>query len=269
MSEKWNKEYVDNLSMLPMQQLEGLYSLSEYTDWPNALGLNHIAQNRKIKDVPEFVCQSLLIENNLYYEQIIAQQNKVPTRPNSWHDLFNGLIWLQFPKTKKRLNQQHVADIQRVGLSPRTLRRNNLTHFDECGVVVTYEKCHTESEDMIEQLKAHNWQSVFVKNRALWGSELNTFMFGHANLEMLLKPFIGLTGKWLPIAVERGFKHLTLVEQLQEVDTQLDHSIVKTDFFSQKKPLYPLPLLGIPSVWDANKDPIFYDNTDYFRPKIT
>lgn len=268
MQEKWHKEYLNQLDMLPMQKLESLFELTEFSDWPNADGLNLLQQRGTLQNVPTFVCQSQIEEAGLYYEQIIFQQNIVPTRPNSWHDLFNGLIWLQFPKTKRLLNQLHVEDIDQHGLSPRTLRRNNLTHFDECGVIVTYEKGDSSNsieQKLIAQLQSHQWHTIFVENRELWGKELNTFMFGHANLEMLLNPFIGLTGKWLGIEVEQGFSDLLHQQQLTNLDELLVVNIQQDDLFSQKKPVYPLPLLGVPGVWSANKDPEFYANTDYFR----
>ena len=264
----WHQLFTQQQNMLPMQQLEDLFHLSLFDDWPNAEGLNQL--KTKIRGdsslIPEFVCQSMLEPTEQYYEQIIYQQNIIPTRPNSWHDLFNGLIWLQFPKTKRLLNQQHVEDIQQFGLSPRTLRRNNLTHFDECGVIVTYQDTATLAS-VIDDLAQHRWTSVFVENRKLWGKQLQAFVFGHANLEMLLQPFIGLTGKWLALKVDAGFESKTAEQQLAEVDYNVVQLIQQGNVFAQKKPLLPLPLLGIPGFWDANNNPEFYANTDYFRPK--
>jgi hypothetical protein len=256
--------------MLPMQQLETHFGISRFTDWPNANGLNHLKKIRENMDMPNFFCQSQLPESDHYYEQIIHQQHIIPTRPNSWHDLFNGLIWLQFPQTKRLLNQQHVEDIEQYGLSPRTLRRNNLTHFDECGVIVTYQRSDQRSDvfaQLIESLKQHQWHSAFVENRQCWGHQINSFIFGHANLEMLLQPFIGLTGKFLAVEVERDFSALPYLEQVAQIDELLVKQILQSDMFSKHKPLSPMPLLGIPDVWDANNASSFYDNTDYFRPR--
>jgi hypothetical protein len=251
--------------MLPMQQLETYFGLSVLAAWPNAHGLNDLKKISGNFDVPQFVCQSQLTESDNYYEQIIHQQNIIPTRPNSWHDLFNGLIWLQFPQTKRLLNQLHVEDIEQYGLSPRTLRRNNLTHFDECGVIVTYQRSDI-FDQLMHSLKQHKWQSVFVENRQCWGNQINSFIFGHANLEMLLQPFIGLTGKCLAVEVERDFSALPYSDQVAQLDVLLVKQIHQGDVFSKHKPLSPIPLLGIPDVWDANKEPSFYGNTDYFRP---
>ncbi|MFT5839203.1 MAG: hypothetical protein ACI9UT_001706 [Flavobacteriales bacterium] len=262
----WNHDFIKQLSMLPMQQLETHFGLSRFAAWPNAHGLNHLTKKGGNIDIPNFVCQSQLPKSDHYYEQIIHQQHIIPTRPNSWHDLFNGLIWLQFPQTKRLLNLQHVEDIEQYGVSPRTLRRNNLTHFDECGVIVTYQ-CSDVFAQLIERLKQHQWHSVFVENRQCWGHQINSFTFGHANLEMLLQPFIGLTGKFLAVEVDRYFSALPYSEQLAQLDDLLVNQISQSDILSKHKPLSPIPLLGIPDMWDANNSPSFYDNADYFRPK--
>lgn len=264
----WHSDFISRLAMLPMQQLEKHFGLSDFTDWPNAAGLNALKANlsQSNAQIPQFVCQSQLAETADYYEQIIYQQQIIPTRPNSWHDLFNALIWLQFPQTKGLLNQQHVEDIKQFGISPRTLRRNNLTHFDECGVILTYQQ-GSVAQQLIDDLAAHNWHKVFVENRHCWGKQLNSFIFGHANLEMLLQPFIGLTGKWLAVQVDEQFSQLSYPAQLAQLDELLINEIQTKAIFSQKKPLLPIPLLGIPNVWDANNNPEFYANTDYFRPK--
>ncbi|WP_299074070.1 DUF3025 domain-containing protein [uncultured Paraglaciecola sp.] len=264
----WNHDFIQQLSSLPMGQLDLHFGLSTMPTWPNAMGLNALKNSLPIANssIPEFVCQSDIAESALYYEQVIQQHNIIPTRPNSWHDLFNGLIWLQFPQTKRLLNQQHVEDIQQFGLSPRTHRRNNLTHFDECGVIITYRSEDTFAK-LIAGLQQHQWHKVLVENRQYWGNELNCFMFGHANLEMLLQPFIGLTGKFLALEVDSHFATMPYAEQLTLLDKILFDSIQSRDLFSINKPLSPLPLLGIPNVCSANQDPAFYANTDYFRPK--
>jgi hypothetical protein len=262
----WHSLYLTQLNCLSFAQLETLFVLSEFQNWPNAEGLNELKTRYKTipHTMPEFVCQSSLSENSDYYEQIIYQQGHIPTRADSWHDLFNGLIWLQFPQVKQLLNQLHMDDIKQHGLNPRTPRRNNLTHFDECGVILVVEEGH---EFLLEQLTQHQWQRVFVEHRDLWGQQIQHFMFGHANLEMLLKPFIGLTGKWLGLKVPKGFASLPLKQQLDLVDEQLAGQIRRDNLFAHKKALLPIPLLGIPGCYADNQHADFYHNTDYFRPK--
>src|SRR5947209_15208983 len=43
------------------------------------------------------------------YEMRIATSGEIPTRLENWHDLFNALAWITYPRAKARLNAQHVA----------------------------------------------------------------------------------------------------------------------------------------------------------------
>lgn len=246
----------------PFTILERLFGLSEFTSWPNAKGLNLLRNRLQIKGIGLFVDQSDLNNEPDYYEQIIYRKGMIPTRENNWHDLFNGLIWLLFPKTKTLLNELHIEDIETFGLSPRTKRRNHLTHFDECGVVLAY-----EDKTLLTPLASHQWLDCFVEQRHKWSKEITAFVFGHANLEMLLEPFLGLTGKWLAVKVEPSFWALPEREQFKLLDQRLVTQLTEQQIFNQKKPLLPLPLLGIPGWWDANLNPEFYLNQGYFRPK--
>jgi hypothetical protein len=266
MTSNWNTPLAAQQTALPFVHLSVLFNLAQFGQWPNAQGLNLLKSQilTEASVCPDFVCQSQLTESEEYYEQIIYQHKRVPTRPDSWHDLFNGLIWLQFPNTKSLLNQQHIEDINQSGLNPRTLRRNNLTHFDECGVILAVEEGF---EYLLEALAQHQWHFVFVQHRALWGDKIHSVIFGHANLEMLLHPFIGLTGKWLGITVDSGFGQLPFHQQRNVLDNKLARQISQANLFAHKKPLLPIPLLGIPAYCTENKQADFYQNTDYFRPK--
>ncbi len=261
MSGNWDKELGLTSDLPPFSLLEELFTLSQFEHWPNAAGLNLLHKQCGSDSDISFVCQSDLPENHLYYEEYIYQHKTIPTRPDNWHDLFNGLIWLLFPKTKALLNRWHIEDIREVGLSPRTARRNRITHFDECGVILVCENTHVPG-----LLLQHQWQEAFVTQRNSWGAQVLPVVFGHANLEMLLNPFIGLTGKWLSIDVEYGFSELPKWKQFAVLDDRLFEKLTSQQLFSQSRPLRPIPLLGIPGWWRANLNEAFYHNTDYFRP---
>ena len=256
----WQNNYFTSQSIPPFAQLEGVFTLSQFEHWPDAKGLNQIARERNIQ-VPEFACQTCLEQETDYYEQIIYKQGRVPTRPENWHDLFNGLIWLMFPQTKALLNRLHMQDIEGFGLSPRTKRRNHITHFDECGVVIVCK------DSVIPDLLAeHQWMDAFWQHRGCWHQEVQVWVFGHANLEMLISPFVGLTGKWVEISVDDSYFDLAIREQLEVIDKKLFEKI-ENGLFSQHKPLKPLPLLGIPGWTPDNENADYYRNTEYFRPK--
>lgn len=92
-------------------------------------------------------------------------------------------------------------------------------------------------------------------------------MFGHANYEMLTKPYIGLTGKALFVTVPDEIFCKNLVTQYQYLDQRL-YEMIKTDqCLADNKLLSPLPLLGVPGWHEDNTDDTFYNNTDYFREK--
>jgi hypothetical protein len=219
---------------------------------------------------PVFKGQSQFSEDEQrYYETIISEDGVVPTREQSWHDLFNALIWLQFPKTKSLLNELHISDIEAYGVNPRTARRNRITHFDECGVVLAIEEPRPSGVESLEvflqQLATHEWEQVFLANRGRWHAEVTPYVFGHANLEMMLNPFIGLTGKWLAVSVPQGFNELDKWQQRAVLDDAMSARISALDAFQITPLLKPLPLLGVP-LWHSPQDAKFYQNKDYFRP---
>ncbi|MCV2885610.1 DUF3025 domain-containing protein [Aestuariibacter sp. AA17] len=264
MKQPWNTPLHLRHLIPPFQEIVSQFPLLQYEEWPNAEGLNTMSIKHSSYDVPDFVCQDNMPKSDMYYEEIIAHTGKVPTRPQSWHDLFNGLVWHMFPQTKRLLNHIHMQDISEFGVNPRTPRRNRVTHFDECGIVLAVSEV-----ELLDLLREHAWHEIFVENRQCWGTVIKPFVFGHANLEMLLEPFIGLTGKWLAVEVSDAFFTLPFEKQLIHLDERLVSQIRDQDLFSMPRVLKPIPLLGIPEWWEANRDPQFYENRDYFRPRRT
>jgi hypothetical protein len=116
-------------------------------------------------------------------------------------------------------------------------------------------------------LRDHQWKTAFIMHREQWGKTIAPFMFGHANYEMLTKPYIGLTGKALFVNVPDEIFCKDLVTQYQYLDKQLYEMIKNDDCLADNKQLSPLPLLGVPGWFEENNNSSFYDNTDYFRPK--
>lgn len=244
--------------------------LSAHPQFPAAAQLNHCAHayHDKAWPGPQFIDQQQLAADEArYYETIIAEDNKIPTREHSWHDLFNAAIWIQFPRTKMLLNQLHVHDIQRHGAHPRTRRRHHLTHFDECGVVLAIPTSQlAQGNEVLQALARHDWQQALVLQRDNWEKVIFARLFGHANYEMLLNPFIGLTGKWLAVEVPDDFGTAAPAQQNRWLDAAMVLRIDQLDGLQASGLLPPLPLLGVPN-WHAGQTPAFYANTDYFRPR--
>jgi hypothetical protein len=126
--------------------------------------------------------------------------------------------------------------------------------------------------NMVELLRQHQWQQAFVSHRHHWQGQsaepaIAAMMFGHANYEMATRPFIGLTGKMLAMAVPDDFFSQSLRQRIDFIDTALSKQIANQGIFSDPLQLTPLPLLGVPGWFFANEQPDFYQNSAYFRPK--
>lgn len=225
-----------------------------------------------------FVCQDSMPSDSRYYEQIIFEEHTIPTRKGSWHDFFNGIIWLQYPQTKNYLNRLHISEINTHGLNPRTQVRNHITHFDECGAVL-FVRGSTLLAKLHVLFELQEWKTLFCELKDEWNKTIFPVVFGHANLEMLLTPFIGLTGKVLLIQIDdkpldKGTlqnSDTSIVDQENMssgcLDTLLLRHIQRDKTFHVSKPFYPLPLLGVPHWHYAEQGVAFYANTDYFMPR--
>ncbi len=201
--------------------------------------------------------------DGLGYEARIAARGEVETRPDNWHDWFNALVWLTYPKAKAALSARHAAELA-ASVDAQGARRGEtrdaMTHFDECGAVVV-----AEDAGLLDLLGAFKWRELFVERRADVVAGLRVFVFGHATYEALLAPFRGLTAKCVLTPVASGWLARPLAEQLAEIDGWL-----ATDLAAGKhgdpRGLQPLPLLGVPGVTADSEDPAFYDDTWQFRP---
>lgn len=200
------------------------------------------AAGRGDSRLPRFVPHDRLPDGEAY-EAFIARTGCVPTRDNC-HDLFNGLLWLGFPQTKRRLNLLQAEQIAMHGIGgTRGTVRDALTLFDENAVVLL---APAELELLLRQ---RDWQALFGTRRTLWNSA-RLVIFGHALLEKLLRPRKAITA------------HAWIVDGLHDeaLASSLTPERLRTGAFM------PLPMLGVPGWWSANEDPAFYDDTLVFRP---
>lgn len=234
------------------------YPLTSCQDWPTLATLNRWLQNSPC----QLIANEVLEQDGRYYEQFIYQTGQVPTRLDNWHDLFGACIWGVFPKTKSLLNQLHMAEISQHGQKQRSTLRNKLTLFDECGVVICLEPAALEHATL---LQTHQWQQSFSERRDDWWQQTRPVIFGHAMYEMATSPFVGLTAKSLFMAVPDGFCHWSLTDAYSFLDQKLQQQIANGALLLDNQQLTPLPLLGVPGWWDANRHADFYLNTEYFR----
>lgn len=182
------------------------------------------------------------------YESYIFNSNCCPTR-EGLHDFFNGLAWLHFPVTKRRLNHLHVAQIAQTGIQPvRGPARDALTVFDE-------NVAFLQAPDALwDALAAKDWQRLFVDLRPLW-QQAHLLLFGHALLEKLVAPRKAITA------------HVYRAQAASNSIADLD-AWMAADLSADKlsgKPFAHLPVLGVPGWWAANEDPAFYADASVFR----
>jgi len=185
------------------------------------------------------------------YEQFIFEQRRVPTR-DGLHDFFNGLAWVFFPQTKRRLNELQAAQIAADGVRPvRGPVRDAITVFDENAALL-------QAPDALwEALAARDWAQLFIAQRPLWAQARLT-LFGHALLEKLVLPRKAITAHVyrVPLDVEPASLDAWLAQDLQAPRLAA-------------KPFVPLPVLGVPGWWPPNEAPVFYADAQVFRPPRT
>jgi hypothetical protein len=197
---------------------------------------------RPTPDGVRFVEQAALPAGEAY-EAFIHRTACVPTRDNV-HDLFNGMIWLSYPRTKQRLNELQAQQIALHGIcGTRGPLRDALTLFDENAAILQAPAV------LVDALRTRDWRALFVEHRAQWHSA-RLLVFGHALMEKLLQPRKSITA------------HVWTVEALSDeaIASSLDPQRLTA------KPFLPLPVLGVPGWTRANEDPRFYDDADVFRP---
>lgn len=194
-----------------------------------------------------FVAQSDL-PDGVAYEQFIFDSASVPTRDNL-HDFFNGLCWLHFPQTKRRLNALQAEQIASAGIQPvRGPVRDALTLFDENAALLR------APDALWSALIARDWQRLFIDLRPMW-AQAQLVLFGHALLEKLVSPRKAVTA------------HVYLAQKTPESIADWDAWLAQ-DLNAEKlakKPFAPLPVLGVPHWWADNKCPGFYADPQVFR----
>jgi len=204
-------------------------------------------------------------EPSAQYETRIFETGEVQTRPDNWHDLFNALVWLAFPKTKAILNRHHHEQIvARRGERQRGTARDVLTLFDEGGVVVG-----AADGKLSALLRDFRWKDLFWTNRAEVLRSMRFHVFGHAIYEKAIEPYKGVTAKALIVEVASELAHAPTERQLAELDAGAARYFSRSSSLATTRSLSPLPILGVPG-WDpANEREDYYDDVSQFRPGRT
>ena len=225
--------------------------------WPthdelNALAGNvHTARGQRVRFVPP---RKPGEDERRYYEARIAQTGEIETRPENWHDLFNALVWVAFPRSKAMINEQHVRILEERGEAEARRRgpeRDALTLFDEGGVVVA-----TSASHLMDLVRDFEWKELFWQRREELQRTTRFFVFGHACYEQALEPYIGMVAKTVFVSAEPG-----------DVDRALAGHFSDRGNFPSPRSMPPMPLLGVPGWHPSTASEAFYDDTTYFRSK--
>jgi hypothetical protein len=195
------------------------------------------------------------------YEEHIYQTGEVSTREDSWHDLFNALVWSAFPCLKAALNAAHHR-AARLHTGPgRGPVRDALTLFDECGLILV-----STDRSLLEALSLRDWQRAFVERRPAWQEHARILVCGHALLEKFLRPYKAMTAHAVLIAVTSDQLEASGGELQATVDTWLAEAVSRGRILGSPADLSPLPVMGIPGWWrEASQDEAFYNDPSVFR----
>lgn len=200
------------------------------------------------------------------YEPRCHLSGEVQTRQDNWHDLFNALVWLTYPKAKAAINTRHYHALTNQAAelevsSQRGAVRDTNTLLDESGVIVAY-----ADEELAGLLRDFKWTELFWQRREQVKTSMGFYVFGHGLYEKALQPYIGMTGQGLLLAVEQTFFSWPQAQQSAHLDTRLADYLADPEHCRTTRELSPVPLLGVPG-WSADNDCAgYYENSDYFRP---
>lgn len=194
------------------------------------------------------------------YEQRIYTTGQVSTRPDNWHDLFNALVWMRFPRIKIAMNTLHFHNWPEQSGGTRGQVRDALTLFDECGVIV-----FSRRRDLLDALTGRRWTDAFTAED--FRAEAGLSISGHAILEKYLAPYKSMTAKALLIHLGPTIAELSREKMLTLLDREISKRMLAGTLMTKPGCLTPLPLAGVPGWWpeDEQNDAKFYDDPAVFR----
>lgn len=193
------------------------------------------------------------------YELRVFETGCVETRPRNWHDLFNALAWLAFPRAKARLNALHAAAIPHEG-AQRGRLRDMLTIFDEGGAIVA-----CADPELAALIRSFRWRELFWERRSRVLSHLRIVVFGHAVLEKALAPWPGITCKALFVELGRALLAAPAAQLVAELDARAAEWLAGHAPHGTPRALAALPVFGYPGWLPGSAQAAFYDDARFFR----
>lgn len=259
---EWDPDFLERSPMLePLR--DAASTLRGFSQWPSREALDALLADRELVTAGgarlHLVPPSPSRES---YESRIYLRGEMQYREREWHDLFNLLVWLAYPHTKRALNAAHREALMHTPAHNRTNGtrgrvRDALTVFDESGIIAV-----SSGEDLLAHVHAFQWKPLFRAQRERVRAEMRFYLFGHAMFEKALQPYVGMTAHALLVPVSRETISSQPAQQLEAIDAL---SATHVSAMVTPQALSPLPLLGVPGWWPPNEAETFYDNEDYFR----
>jgi Protein of unknown function (DUF3025) len=159
------------------------------------------------------------------YEGQVTERGQVPTRREDWHDLFNALAFITFPRAKRALHARQYT-IMKARLLPgatrlpnaRTREQDALSLFDEGGLIVAGPQL------LHDTLVGASDETLAAHMRSIW-----LLPFGHALYEHMV------AGAPCPLATA----HVLALEgapSLTELDAALALSLGAATAFVEPNP---------------------------------
>ncbi|MDB4989122.1 MAG: hypothetical protein JWN04_4300 [Myxococcaceae bacterium] len=161
------------------------------------------------------------------YEGRVLERGEVPTRSDDWHDLFNALSFVTFPRAKRALHARQYQ-IMKARLTPtstrlpnaRTREQDALSLFDEGGI------CIAAPPSLAAAM--HEVDDDTLRG-ALERGEVRVIPFGHALYEHLVAGLACPFGACHVVALSEA--QLASGDLLDEVDQALSQSLADPGAF--------------------------------------
>ena len=262
----WDPDFAARSPML--EPLRAVAAGLRGTNWPT---LEHLGERIAARPQPiltaggrplRFVAQGAKPRRPQdSYEARIFSHGEVQVREANWHDLFNALVWLTFPRAKAALNARHYQALQQQGRGRnRGPLQDALTLFDEGGVIVA--ACDAR---LLELVQAFQWKELFWCERPQVARRMRFLLFGHALYEKALAPFSGITGRAVLLEVQPELLAAPIGAQIDELDRMVAQQLLDPRCLRSTRDLAPLPILGVPGWCVENDNAAYYDDSTYFR----
>jgi len=257
--DNWNPAFVERMPLL--LPLGGFASRLNGVDWPAPALLQQLLDDADVRVASGRPLRLVPSGGKLPYEIRVYESAELEVREHNWHDLFNVLVWLMFPRAKAALNARHYAAWSADSGDGRGAVRDALTLFDESGLVVL-----SARPELLQLIRNFEWKPLFWEQRAELAADMRFLPFGHALCEKALAPYRGMTGHALLLDVDAGWLALEMPELILRVDRLLAALVADPQSMQTTRQLSPLPVLGVPGWCRENECADYYDDTRYFRP---